>query len=189
MEIQSSDSMKHLCILVQNTIPGSCFSGIGRANSLPGQPKELFWNDNNHFQAVPFNFYFMSVFFNKIERGNPMDTTAPKKWYATLKTINQVKEKEVAQLISDETTLNRKEAEMSLDQLEKVLIRLLLESNSVELGDWGSFHLTCNSEGVETKDALTASNIKGVNIRFVPGKVLRNALKNATFKYTESIVS
>lgn len=57
----------------------------------------------------------MSVFFNKVERGNPLDATAPKKWYATLKTINQVGESEVAKLISDETTLNRKEAEMALD--------------------------------------------------------------------------
>jgi predicted histone-like DNA-binding protein len=93
----------------------------------------------------------MPIIFNKVERGNPQDSNAPKKWYPTLKSIGQVGEKDVAREIADETTLNRKEAEMALDQFEKVLLRNLLSSRSVQLGDWGSFHLTCNGEGNETK--------------------------------------
>jgi nucleoid DNA-binding protein len=42
--------------------------------------------------------------------------------------------KEVAKEIADETTLNPKEAEIALDQLQKVLIRNLLAGNSVQLG-------------------------------------------------------
>jgi predicted histone-like DNA-binding protein len=124
-----------------------------------------------------------------LERGNPLNPTAPKKWYITLKTIGMVREKEVAELISDETTLNRKEAEMGLDQLAKILIRSLLSSKSVELGDWGSFHLTCSSTGSDTKEEATALNIKNLKIRFIPGKKLREALKDAIFTYTESIVN
>ena len=131
----------------------------------------------------------MPIFLNKVERGNPMNKTAPKKWYVTLKTVTQMKEAEVAKQISEETTLNRKEAEMSLSQLEKVLIANLLASNSVQLGDWGSFHLTCNSEGMDTKDELTASSVKGLNIRFKPGKALKEALQKATFVFAESLVS
>jgi hypothetical protein len=56
----------------------------------------------------------MSIIFNKVERANPQDRTAPKKWYPTLKTISQVGEKEVAKEIADETTLNPKEAEMGI---------------------------------------------------------------------------
>ncbi len=69
-------------------------------------------------------------------------------------------------MISDETTLKRKEAEMALDQLQKVLIRLLLDGHTVQLGDWGSFHLTCNSKGSETKEEVTANSIDNLNIRF-----------------------
>jgi hypothetical protein len=65
----------------------------------------------------------MPIIFNKIERANPLDGTAQKKWYPILKTIIQVDEKEVAKEISDETTLNRKEAEMGLDQMGKVTIQ------------------------------------------------------------------
>jgi predicted histone-like DNA-binding protein len=131
----------------------------------------------------------MPIVFNKIERANPQDRTVPKKWYPSLKRLIQVGEKDVAKEIADETTLNRKEAEMALEQLKKVLIRNLLSSNSVQLGDWGSFHLTCSSEGSDTKETVSAMNIKNLNIRFVPGKDMREALKNATFIFLEDLVS
>ena len=129
----------------------------------------------------------MSVFYNKAERGNPGNPLAPKKWYAVLKRINLVREKEVAKQIADETTLNRKEAEMALAQFQKVLIRLLSEGNSVQMGDWGSFYLTCSSEGQEHKEDVTANTIQKVNIRFSPGKELKEALQKLSFKDTESM--
>jgi predicted histone-like DNA-binding protein len=131
----------------------------------------------------------MPIIVNRVERPNPQDLTAPKKWYPTLKTISQVGEKEVAKKIADETTLNCKEAEMSLYQLEKVLLHNLLESNSVQLGDWGSFHLTCNGEGSDTKEGVSVANIKNLNIRFSPGKALKEALKGASFVFAEDLVS
>lgn len=131
----------------------------------------------------------MPILFNRVERGNPMNSTAPKKWYPVLKTISRIVEKDVAKEMSDETTLNRKEAEMALTQLEKVLIRNLLMSNSVQIGDWGSFHLTCNSVGSDTKEEVTANQIKGLNIRFTPGKSLRRALADATFMPAENVLS
>ncbi|MDR2358495.1 MAG: HU family DNA-binding protein, partial [Prevotellaceae bacterium] len=114
----------------------------------------------------------MSIFYNKVERINPQDKTAPKKWYAALKRIRLVREKEMAKLVADETTMDRKEVEMALDRFEQILIRLLLDSHSVQLGDWGSFHLTCNCTGAATKEEVTAHNIKNLNVRFVPGKEL-----------------
>ena len=123
----------------------------------------------------------MPILFNKVERVNPQDITAPRKWFPILKTITQVKEKQVAKEIADETTLNPKEAEMALSQLEKVLIRNLLASNSVQLGDWGSFRLTCNGEGSDAKEKVTANKITKLNIRFTPGKSLTEALKRVTF--------
>ncbi|MDR0694800.1 MAG: HU family DNA-binding protein [Prevotellaceae bacterium] len=131
----------------------------------------------------------MSIFYNRVERINPQDKTAPKKWYATLKTIRQVREKEVAKLVADETTMDRKEVEMALDRFEQILIRLLLDGHSVQLGDWGSFYLTCNSAASDTKAEVTASNIKNLNIRFSPGVELTDALKHATFIAAETLVS
>jgi predicted histone-like DNA-binding protein len=131
----------------------------------------------------------MPILFNTVERANPQNKTAPKKWYPSLKSISMVREKEVAKLIAEETTLNRKEVEMALDQFQKVLLRLLLDSHSVQLGDWGSFRLTCNGEGVETVEEVSARQIKGLNIRFTPGAEIRDALANARFQPAASVVS
>ena len=119
----------------------------------------------------------MAVFYNKVERGNPANPAAPKKWYAVLKSISLISEKEVAKQLSDETTLNRKEAEMAIAQFEKILIRLLLDGYNVRLGDWGSFRLTCNSTPSATKAAVSAKNITNLNIRFTAGKELRDAIQ------------
>jgi predicted histone-like DNA-binding protein len=93
-----------------------------------------------------------------------------------------IKEKEVAQLLADETTLNPKEAEMSLYQLLKVIIRLLLDGHTVQLGELGSFRLTARSEGSATEAEVNASKIKNVHVNFIASSALREQIKNATFK-------
>ena len=128
----------------------------------------------------------MAIFFNKIERALPR-TPSVKKWYASLRRISMVKEKQVAKYISDETTFNPKEAEMALSQLEKVLIRELLAGNSVQLGDWGSFNLTCKSSAHDMREQVTGSSIQRLNVRFTAGRNLKDALKKAQFIATESI--
>ncbi|MDR1222788.1 MAG: HU family DNA-binding protein [Tannerella sp.] len=131
----------------------------------------------------------MPIVFNKVERANPQNRTAPKKWYPILKTVSKVGEKKVAKGIADETTLNPSEAEMALNQLQKVLLSNLMASNSVQLGEWGSFHLTCNGEGSDTKEGITVASIRSLNIRFTPGKALRDALKEAVYVFSEDLVS
>jgi len=131
----------------------------------------------------------MPIILNRVERANPQNRSLPKKWYATIKTVTQVRESAVARQIADETTLNRKEAEMAMAQLEKTLINNILASNSVQLGDWGSFYLTCNSQGFDKKESVNAAAVKGLNIRFMPGKALKEALNKASFVFAEDLVS
>jgi len=128
----------------------------------------------------------MAILFNKIERALP-GTPSVKKWYASLKRISMVKEKQVAASIAEETTLNPKEAEMALSQLEKVLTRELLAGNSVQLGDWGSFNITCKSSAHDTREQVTGNSIQKLNVRFTAGKNLREALKRAQFIAAESM--
>ncbi|MDR2126067.1 MAG: HU family DNA-binding protein [Prevotellaceae bacterium] len=124
----------------------------------------------------------MSLIYNKIERGNPSDANAAKLWYPVLKSMGMVKEKEVAKLLADETTLNAKEAEMAVAQLLKVVTNLLLSGNTVQLGGLGSFRLTAKSEGVDTKEKVSAAQIKKLSVRFTESAELKDAVKKATFR-------
>ena len=58
----------------------------------------------------------MAVFYNKMQRKNPSKPAEPAKWYPVLRRVEMMKEKDVARHISDETTLNPKEAEMAISQ-------------------------------------------------------------------------
>ena len=123
----------------------------------------------------------MSIFLKPVQRRNPVDEDAPMKWYPVQYTTKLVDETEVAELIADETTLNPMEAQMAIRQLRKVVQRLLLDGKSVKLGNWGTFNVTLNTEGADTKDALTARNVKMVNINFQPGTELKAAMQRADF--------
>ena len=89
-----------------------------------------------------------------MQRANPNDEDAPKKWYVTQVTAAQVDETQVAMDLADETTLNPSEAMMPIRQLRKILIRRLLGGESVKLGNWSSFSVTLSSTGAETKEAV-----------------------------------
>ena len=113
----------------------------------------------------------MAILVKPVQRVNPSDEDAPKKWYVTQVTTAQVDETQVAMDLADETTLNPSEAMMAIRQLRKILLRRLLGGESVKLGNWGSFSVTLSSTGAETKEAVTARNIKSVNLNFQPGSL------------------
>lgn len=129
----------------------------------------------------------MSIFLKPVQRRNPADEDAPMKWYPVQYTTKLVDETEVAELIADETTLNPMEAQMAIRQLRKVVQRLLLDGKSVKLGNWGTFNVTLNTEGADTKEALTARNVKTVNINFQPGTELKAAMQRADFVWLNKI--
>lgn len=129
----------------------------------------------------------MSIFLKAVQRINPSHPDEPKKWYPVQYTTKMVDESEVAMLIAEETTLNPMEAAMAIRQLRKVMQRLLLDGKSVKLGDWETFNVTLNTEGADTREALTAHNVKRVNINFQPGDELKAAMQKADFVWLDKL--
>ena len=105
----------------------------------------------------------------------------PGKWDATLKSIMQVSEKEVARQTADETTLNPEEAELVLQQLRKVALNNLKNGNTVEQGNWASFYVTVKSKGTGEEKEFTPAKIKKVNIQFTCDPAFRKELNRAEF--------
>ncbi len=130
----------------------------------------------------------MSIILKKVQRVNPADKKAPKKWYAVQHTLGMMDESEVAAQVAEETTLNPAEALMAIRQLRKVVQRTLLNGQSVKLGNWGIFSVTLSTTGSDTKEELTAGNVKQVRINFKPGDELKAAMQKATFVWGEDIM-
>lgn len=131
----------------------------------------------------------MAILVKPVQRVNPNDADAPKKWYVTQVTTAQVDETQVAMDLADETTLNPSEAIMAIRQLRKILLRRLLGGESVKLGNWGSFSVTLSSTGADTKEAVTARNIKGINLNFQPDEAFKTDLQKATYAWVDKLAA
>jgi len=131
----------------------------------------------------------MAILIKPIQRVNPQKPTEAKKWYITQVTTALVDETQMAMDIADETTLNASEAMMAIRQLRKILLRRLLSGESVKLGNWGSFSVTINSEGVGSKDVVSARQIKSVNLNFQPDAEFKAELQKATFAWVDKLAA
>ena len=120
------------------------------------------------------------------KKASPKDGSV--KYYPVVRTIRQVGEKEVAQLLSDETTLNPKEAEMALAQLEKVMLRLLKAGYSVKMGDWASFSCTVTASGAAQEKECNSTLVKRVRVQCRFGKAFRDELQKTELVQAQNLV-
>lgn len=123
----------------------------------------------------------MSVKYNVIEKGNPGDASAPKKFYASSVADGEVSLRRLSKEIAQTSSVSESDVYATLIDLAKMLSRHLSDGKIVRLGDFGSFQISISSEGVDTQQKVTANLIKGAKILFRPGLDLRETL--ATLKY------
>ena len=57
--------------------------------------------------------------------------------------------------------------------------------NVVQLGEFGNFRMSINSEGTNTPEDFDATKIKGVRIIFFPGSALRTTRNEVNFEPLE----
>lgn len=105
----------------------------------------------------------MAIVFNKVARKSPKDKSV--KYYITPKTIKLVGLRDIAKLVAENTTMSPQEVELVLNSFVNKLQETLLNSYSVRLGDWASFHVTCSSKGASTAKDCKPELIKNVRVR------------------------
>ncbi|MDR2148558.1 MAG: HU family DNA-binding protein [Tannerella sp.] len=120
--------------------------------------------------------------FKVIERNNPQQPTAPKKQYASPVNAGKFTIKDFAKEIAGRSSLSRGDIENVLSNFVEELPTFLKLGLSVKLGDFGTFRLNLQSEGVEPGQKFTAANIKGVKVIFTPGSELKTSLADTTFE-------
>jgi len=120
----------------------------------------------------------MSVKFKTVERVNPRDLILPRKFYAKLKSGDDVSFEELADLISKVSSLNYGEVLGALGTLIDVIEMQLLHGRPVRLNTLGTFYLTLISEGKDNEVEVTSDQIKTSRIRFRPGMWLKRLIRN-----------
>ena len=124
----------------------------------------------------------MAVKYNIVERKNPLKPTEKAKFYAIANSDGEVSFKALAKEIAAAgSTVSDSDMLAVLNDLTKILTKHLAEGKIVRLGDFWSFQIVINSNGVDSANKVNASQIKGNKIQFRPGVDLKEML--ATVKY------
>jgi len=124
----------------------------------------------------------MTVKYNVVERGNPANTTAPKKFYPSIQSSGRMTLRELAKEISTVSTVSSTDTMAVLEALLNIIPKELRRGNIVELGDFSNFWLKANAEGANTSEAVRATQINTLLPRFNPGKEFKKVLDAIEFE-------
>jgi len=121
------------------------------------------------------------VNFKLVQKLNPRVPAAPSKYYALGVNGGEVGVRELADRITEASTLTTIDTLAVLEALLKVIPRELASGKIVRLGDFGTFRLTLKSEGSDQPENFNNTLIKGTKLHFRPGKLFKSVLKNIEF--------
>jgi predicted histone-like DNA-binding protein len=119
-----------------------------------------------------------------VQKGNPGDPDAPKRFYAQAKASGELTFKLSKEIAEGSTTVSDTDVLAVLNDLTKVLRCHLDNGEIVRFGDFGTFQIAIASKGAETAEKFNASLIKGGKVAFRPGIDLKEML--ATLKYEKA---
>ena len=121
---------------------------------------------------------------------NPIDETAAPKAYAKAQMRENMSfTKFVNHIASHNGVFSRGTVKGVLSDACLCLVEQLLEGKKVQLGELGNFWISLASNGAETMESFSASNIKEVNIVFTPGEDFENIRGRAEFNLVASRVA
>ncbi|MCB9421831.1 MAG: HU family DNA-binding protein [Ardenticatenaceae bacterium] len=124
----------------------------------------------------------MSVKYNVVERGNPSDPNAPKKYYPSAIADGSVDLRYIANRAADISTVSMPDTVAVIEALLHIIPDELGNGRVVQLGDFGSFWIKFKTEASETAQSVTSRSVTGVVPRFIPGKEFKRNLRNLTFE-------
>jgi len=124
----------------------------------------------------------MSVRYHVVQRKNPMDLTAPEKYYLRAKSVGKIDRDYLIKDMLRYVSLTQEEASSAINYLFEAIPRFLKLGFRVSLGTLGSFKATLNSEGSETLDEATVDKVKRIRLRFVCGKELKEDIGNSSLE-------
>jgi len=119
--------------------------------------------------------------FKLIEKGNPSQPAAPKKWYPSAINAGKFTIKDFAKEIAGRSSLTRGDIENVLTNFLEELPTFLKLGMSVQLGEFGTVRLNLSGTGAEKPEAFNASTI-AAKVIFTPSVEMKNDLKDIKFE-------
>ncbi|UOQ70256.1 HU family DNA-binding protein [Hymenobacter cellulosilyticus] len=127
----------------------------------------------------------MPIEYSLAERGNPAKPNEAKKFYASAKSTGETTVRDLAERISDISTVSTVDVMAVLEALFQTVPRELTSGRIVRMGEFGSFRVTLRGEGAESVKTFDASLITDVNVSFNPGRLFDLAMQGAQLRRSE----
>jgi len=123
----------------------------------------------------------MAINYVLMQRVNPKDVTAPRKFYAVAKSTGEETTRQLATEISKRTNLSTAEVFAAIEAFLDLIPERISEGKIVRLGELGSFSTSISSDGSEKEEDFNVTLIKGINLNFHPGKLVQKVLDTVDY--------
>ena len=126
----------------------------------------------------------MSIKYNFVQKANPNDRDANKKWYAVPSSESAMSGKAMTRAATANTSTSAIEMEAAMEYLANYIPQQLLQGHTVKVPGLGTFRIAFKSKGVTNlADFNVAAMIREPRILFTPDKALRTSvIQNLTFE-------
>lgn len=124
----------------------------------------------------------MAIKYNVIEKTNPRDPSAPKKFYASSFITGKADIDNLTKRIEKISTVSGADIRAVLYAIVDVVPDILREGNSVTMGNLGAFRVSLSSTPSDTAEDVTSSSIKSARIIFRPGREFKDMLKTLQYE-------
>ena len=88
--------------------------------------------------------------YKLVQKGNPGDLAAPKKWYANSVNSGTVTQKSIAKEIAGRSSLTAGDVANVISNFLDLLPSHLIDGKSVQLGDFGTFRVSLTAPSLES---------------------------------------
>jgi predicted histone-like DNA-binding protein len=116
-----------------------------------------------------------------IERPNPQDRTAEKKFYVQAVSKGTTDLERLAYLVSHQSTVREADCYAVLLSLLHNIMDELKQGRIVKLDKLGSFQIGVRSEGVDTQEEVSSFLVKKSHVNFRPDTRMREMLDTMKF--------
>lgn len=124
----------------------------------------------------------MPITFNVVPKKNPQKPNDPPKYYANIIGEGKTTLQDLAKYASTVSTVSKADILAVLESTFSKIADDVADGKIVYVGEYFTLQAGGSSEGKETADEVNASSIKSVKTIFRPGKMIKDALKLATFQ-------
>lgn len=124
----------------------------------------------------------MAINYSVTSKSNPRDPMAQKKWYASAQVAANYTFEELCKDVEKMSTLTEGDVQAVVSSAIFCIMNALKRSESVKLGDWGTFRIGLSSQGTDAVEDFSVANIKRVRVTFTAGRRLKDSVKSAAFK-------